>query len=250
MRVAVPAVKRGRGPAHTQIEAWLADAVAAGRLTQGDRLPPERELAGRLGVSRMTVRHALASLERRGLVARHVGRGGGTFVAEPKLELAGLAALSDQLRGLGLAAGARVMSARELAPELVVADALQLTPDTPVYEIVRVRLADGEPVALERTSFPADAFPGLVDGPLEGSLYDLIRARFADVPVRAVERLEAALAGEEEARLLEVTPGAPLLRVERTAYAASGRPLEYSCDLFRGDRTRVVWESAIKGSAA
>jgi GntR family transcriptional regulator len=250
MRVAVPAVKRGRGPAHTQIEAWLADAVAAGRLTQGDRLPPERELARRLGVSRMTVRHALASLERRGLVARHVGRGGGTFVAQPKLELAGLAALSDQLRGLGLAAGARVVSARELVPEPVIADALDLAEAARVYEIVRVRFADREPVALERTSFPADAFPGLVDGPLEGSLYDLIRARYAEAPVRAVERLEAVLAGEEEADALELMPGAPLLRVERIAYAASGRPLEHSRDLFRGDRTRVVWESAIKDSAA
>src|SRR3954471_22469400 len=102
MRVGVRPVKRGRGPAHAQIEAWLADAVSRGRLVPGERLPPERELAGRLGVSRMTVRHALASLERRGLVARRVGRGGGTFVAEPKLELAGLTALSDQLRGLGL----------------------------------------------------------------------------------------------------------------------------------------------------
>jgi GntR family transcriptional regulator len=249
MGVAVPAVKRGRGPAHAQIEAWLANAVAAGRLSPGDRLPPERELAGRLGVSRMTVRHALASLERRGLVARRVGRSGGTFVAEPKLELAGLAALSDQLRGLGLVAGARVLSARELAPDTAVGDALGLAPAARVYEIVRVRLADGEPVALERTSFLAEAFPGLLDGPLEGSLYDLIRARYRDVPVRAVERLEATVADEEDAQALGVRPGVPLLRTERIAYGESGRPLEHSRDLFRGDRTRVIWESEIKGPA-
>jgi GntR family transcriptional regulator len=196
----------------------------------------------------MTVRHALASLERRGLVARQVGRGGGTFVAEPKLELVGLAALSDQLRGLGLAAGARVVSARKLPSPGDVAEALRLSAGAPVYEIVRVRLADGLPVALERGSYPADIFPGLLEQPLEGSLYALFRARYEDVPVRAVERLEAAVAGREEAAALEVARGAALLRVERIAYGASGRPVELGRDLFRGDRTRVVWETQIGGA--
>src|SRR5438132_5770084 len=113
MEMTITPVKPGRGPAHAQIEEWLEGAIARGRLAPGDRLPPERELAGKLRVSRMTLRQALASLERRGLVARHVGREGGTFVEEPKLELAGLSALSDQLRDLGLAAGARVLSALE-----------------------------------------------------------------------------------------------------------------------------------------
>jgi GntR family transcriptional regulator len=235
MRLALRPVKRGRGPVHTQIEAALAGAMT--RLASGTRLPPERELARRLRVSRMTVRHALASLERRGLVARRVGRGGGTFVAEPKLELSGLAALSDQLRGLGRVAGARVVSVREedVGPEELGGG--------PSYEIVRVRLADGAPVALERTWFPADAFPGLLDGPLEGSLYDLIRARYADMPVRVTERLEPTLAGVGDAHALGVNPGEPLMRVERMGYAASGRPVEFSHDLFRGDRVRVVWTS-------
>jgi GntR family transcriptional regulator len=244
MRIAANPVKRGRGPAHAQIEAWLADAMGRGRVAPGERLPPERELAGRLGVSRMTVRHALASLERRGLVARHVGRGGGTFVADPKLELTGLAALSDQLRGLGLAAGARVLSAGEVSAAPDVAAALELAAGAPVYEIVRVRLADGEPVALERGSYPAEAFPGLLGRRLDGSLYELFREQY-EAPVRAVERLEAAVAGREEAEALEVAAGDPLLRVERVAFAASGRPLELGRDLFRGDRTRVVWESEI-----
>src|SRR5919199_1478972 len=91
---------RGGGPAHAQIEEWLAGAIAPGRPPVGGRLPPERELAGRLGVSRMTLRQALAALEARGLLVRSVGRNGGTFVAEPKLErdLSGFAGLSDQLR--------------------------------------------------------------------------------------------------------------------------------------------------------
>ena len=191
----------------------------------------------------MTLRQALDSLERRGLVARRVGREGGTFVAEPKLELTGLSALSDQLRALGLAAGARVLSAQERPA--TAAEAATLGREGSVYEISRVRLADGEPLALERNVFPADAFPGLLDLPLEGSLYGLMRGRYEDVPVRAVERLEPVPARADEARVLAVAARAPLMLVERIAYGASGRVLELSRDLFRGDRIRVVWESEI-----
>jgi GntR family transcriptional regulator len=238
MRAPAQAVKPGRGPAHAQIEAWLTRRI--GRLAPGKRLPPERELAEQLGVSRMTLRHALDSLERRGLLARCVGRDGGTFVAEPKLELAGTSALSDQLRGLGLRIGARVLSAEER--DSMEAEA-ELGPR--VYAIHRVRFANGEPVALERAALAADAYPGLLDERLDGSLYDVIRARNDEVPVRAVERLEPVLATAEEADALDVAEGAPLMQVERMAYGRSGRALERSRDVFRGDRTRVVWESQI-----
>jgi GntR family transcriptional regulator len=233
-------VKPGRGPAHAQIELALETAIERGRLSPGDRLPAERQLAERYGVSRMTLRQALGTLEQRGRLVRSKGRYGGTFVAEAKLELAGTSALSDQLRGLGLAAGARVLEAceRDAGP-----DEAEL--GTRVYSIERVRLANGEPVALERGAYSVDAFPGMLDWPLEGSLYDLIRARYADVPVRALERLEPALARPEEAAALEIEPGAPVMLVERTAYSATGRPVEHSRDVFRGDRTRVVWESQI-----
>jgi GntR family transcriptional regulator len=244
MQVPAQTVKPGRGPAHAQIAAWLADRIAGGRLARGQRLPPERELAGRLGVSRMTLRHALAALEQRGLVERRVGRDGGTFVAEPKLELVGTSALSDQLRALGLEVGARVLSAEERP-----AGPAEAVLGERVYAIERVRLADGQPVAVERTALAADAFPGLLEAPLDGSLYDLIRARYASVPVRAVERLEPALADADEAAALGVEAGAPVMRVERLAYGSDDRPLERSLDVFRGDRTRVVWESEIGGRA-
>lgn len=233
-------VKPGRGPAHTQIERALETAIDRGRLSPGDRLPAERELAERYAVSRMTLRQALGALERRGRLVRSKGRYGGTFVAEPKLELAGTSALSDQLRGLGLAAGARVLSAvaRDAEPD-------EAPLGDRVYAIERVRLANGEPVALERGAYAAEAFPGLLDGPLEGSLYDLIRSRYAEMPVRAVERLEPGLATEQEAAALGIEARAPVMRVARTAYSAAGRAVEHSRDVFRGDRTTVVWESQI-----
>jgi GntR family transcriptional regulator len=238
MRIPAQAVKPGQGPAHSQIEAWLERRLA--HLSPGRRLPPERELSEQLGVSRMTLRHALQSLERRGLVVRRVGRDGGTFVAEPKLELAGTSALSDQLRGLGIAVGADVVEAIERDAER---DETML--GERVIAIERVRYANREPVALERAAFAATAYPGLLEERLDGSIYDLLRARGDEVPARAVERLEPVAATADEAEKLAVDEGSPLMLVERVGYGRDGRALERSRDLFRGDRTRIVWETQI-----
>src|SRR3984885_8477136 len=110
-----PEIVRGLGTTvHAQIEDWLAGEIAVGALVPGDRLPAEHDLAAWFGVSRMTLRHALAELAARGLVARTTGRHAGTFVAAPKLEQdpPTLAGFSEQLRRHGMVAGARVLAAR------------------------------------------------------------------------------------------------------------------------------------------
>ena len=109
-----PELERGTGvPAHVQIERWLLESIDQGELAPGDRLPGERELAGRLGVSRMTLRQALATLERDGLLVRVPGRAGGAFVSEPRVEcdLTGLAGFTEQMHRARLRAGARVLTA-------------------------------------------------------------------------------------------------------------------------------------------
>lgn len=217
-----------------RIVAHVEQAIAEGQLTPGDRLPAERELAVEHGVSRMTVRQALQTLESRGLLRRAIGRNGGSFVAQPKLEreLGTFSGLSEQLRRQGVAAGARVLSAT------VAGDSL---------EISRVRLADGEPLALERSSFPADRFAGLLELDLTGSLYDLLDEHFDAAPVRAVERIEPVLADVEEADALGLSVGAPLMLVDRTAFDSTGLVVETARDVFRGDRTRIVaWTSELR----
>jgi GntR family transcriptional regulator len=117
-----------------------------------------------------------------------------------------------------------------------------------VYEIRRIRLADGRPIVLERSLFPATRFPGMLDCRLDGSLYELLEVKYGLRPHRARESMEPVTAGVREAEALEVAEGAPLMLVERTAYARSGEPLEFARDLFRGDRTRVVvWTSELPG---
>ncbi len=218
---------------YARIVAQIEQGIADGALAPGDRLPPERELAAAHGVSRMTVRQALQMLESRGLLRRSIGRSGGSFVAQPKLErdLGTFSGLSEQLRRQGVAAGARVVSAQEVDGAIV---------------IVRVRLADGEPFALERSSFPADRFAGLLDLDLTGSLYDLLAEHFGAAPVRAVERIEPVIADADEAGALGLPAGAPLMLVDRTAYDDDGLVVETARDVFRGDRTRIVaWTSEL-----
>ena len=218
---------------YAQIIAQIEQAIADGDLAPGDRLPPERALAEEHGVSRMTVRQALQSLEARGLLRRAIGRNGGSFVARPKVErdLGTFSGLSEQLARQGVAAGARVLSAGEVDGAV---------------EIVRVRLADGEPFAVERSSFPADRFRALLDLDLSGSLYDLLDEHFDAAPVRAVERIEPVLADADDAAALGLRVGAPLMLVDRVAYDGAGLVVETARDVFRGDRTRIVaWTSEL-----
>src|ERR1700752_159248 len=175
-----------------QIEDWLAGAIATGALAPGDRLPTEHDLAGWFGVSRMTLRDALAELARRGLVTKTVGRRGGTFVAAAKLEqdLTTLAGFSEQLRRHGMVAGARVLSGTLRPAGPAAGAALQIGEDGQAYEIRRIRLADGRPIVLERSLFPAERFPGLLECRLDGSLYELLEVRYGLRPHRARECLE------------------------------------------------------------
>lgn len=244
-----PGLRRGKGvPAHVQIEQWLMGAIESGELPPGDRLPPERDFAADLGVSRMTLRQALDMLERRGLLAKAIGRRGGTFVVQPKVDcdLTTLIGFSEQLRRRGMTAGARVVSAVEEGAGPAVAKALGLAENDPVYLIVRVRLANEQPLALERSHFPAQRFPGLLGQAMGGSLYALLEDRYGQRPRRALESLESVRARAAEARLLEVPPGTALMLIERTAFAADGIPVEFARDLYRGDRTRIVVWSGIE----
>lgn len=228
-------------PAHTRIEQWLTTAIGRGDLVTGDRLPREDDLAALLGVSRMTLRQALGALEGRGTVVRKTGRSGGTFVSEPRIEcdLTGLAGFTEQLRRANVRAGARLVSARTLPANAQVAAALGIERGAPVHEVVRVRTARREPLALERSLFPAASFPDLLDQRLTGSLYELLTRRYGQAPHTADEVLEPVAAREDEAQLLKVDVHTPLMLIERTAYTAAGLPVEFARDLFRSDRVKI-----------
>jgi GntR family transcriptional regulator len=164
------------------------------------------------------------------------------FVSERRVErdLTRLTGLPAYLRRQGFQSGARVLSTATIGADSETASALGVPEGTLVLEIVRVRLADEQPISLERARFPADQFPGLLDRSLSGSLYELLESEYRLHPAEAEERVEVVGATAAEARVLELRPGAPLVAIVRTAWAANGRPFECSHDLFRADRVRIV----------
>jgi GntR family transcriptional regulator len=230
------------GPAAVAVRDRVLREISSGELAPGQRLGAEREIAERLSVSRSTVRAAVADLARTGAIRRTRGRAGGIFVAERKVErdLTSLASLPAYLRRQGFQSDARVISTAMVRPDGEVAAALGLGVDELVHEIVRVRLADGEPISLERATFPVSRFPDLLDRSLSGSLYELFATEYELQAGEAEERIEVVNAGPSEARLLGVPEGAALVAISRTAWDSDGTPFESSHDLFRGDRVRIV----------
>ncbi len=234
------------GSLHDQISRWLTGEVAARRLRPGDCLPNERDLSAALGVSRMTLRQSFASLERRGAIYRVNGRNGGTFVAEPRvdLDLTALPGLTQLVRDARRRTASRVLHRTERAATVDEITDLELDAGASVYVIERVRMLDDAPLAVETSVVPADLFPGLVARDLTGSLYALLE-EYGHRPVSAREYLDAALTTELEAKLLGLPIGAPLLRIERLASDAAGRPVEAGADLLRSDRMRVAVRSGL-----
>jgi GntR family transcriptional regulator len=236
-------MRRQPGPAaYVQIEEELAERIRAGMLRPGDRIPPERELAEQMQVSRMTVRQALGRLADRGLLMRQRGRG--TFVSEPKLvqSLSRLSGFHDQMISQGILPTSRLLSGDQILASAAVANVLGLRIAEPLYKVIRLRLGGGVPLALETSYFPARLMPGLLEQDLErNSIYRLME-RYDARPVRAIQSLEPVTAREQEAAALEIPAESPVMLVERTSWDAHDRAVEYARDIYRGDRSRFVTE--------
>ncbi|GAB3857247.1 GntR family transcriptional regulator [Nocardioides maradonensis] len=223
--------------------------IGAGSLPPGARLGSERELAEHYGVSRATLRQVLAALEEAGLVRRAAGRGGGTFISHAKVEhdLTKVVGVPAYLARQGYAAGTRVLATRMGVCDAPTRRALQLAEGELVLDIQRLRLADGMPFSLDHARLPAERFPGLLDLPLGGSIYELLETTFDLHIADAEETIEVVHATDEEAALLGVSPGDALVSVTRTTYDDAGVPFEFSTDLFRSDRVRITLRTPGRG---
>jgi GntR family transcriptional regulator len=224
------------------VEQRVKELIAGGELGEDGRLPTERDLAEQFGVSRTTVRQVLDRLEHEGSVYRRRGRTGGTFVNRPRVDIdfGYLAGIPAYLRAQGFRPGAHVVSARMVPADDTTAGALRVPAGTLVYEVVRIRLADEVRISLENARIPVSLAPDLLAQPLDDSIYDLLVNRYGVTCVKAVERMVAVLADAEQSRLLGIKIGDPLMAIERVAFDLDDQPVEYSTDLFRGDRTRVI----------
>jgi GntR family transcriptional regulator len=224
-------------PRYLVVAKALGGEIASGALAVGNRLPGERELCRRFGVSRVTVRRALAELRDQGLIEAAGPRGSfvtASSVGEPNA----LVSFTEMAQTRGLVASSRVLEARVRPAMLDEADALTAAPGSPIFELRRLRLLNGIAVGLEETRIPLRIAPELPEGDYsQTSLYDSLR-RSGVVPTRSDYDLQAIAADEPQAHLLGLERGAPLLQARAKTYDQAGRPIELSHGVFRGDRYR------------
>ena len=233
----LPPALSARRPKGEQLQEILEGIIGA--LEPGALLPSERLLAQRYGVARATVTQAIDDLVSRGLVYRV--HGSGTFVAEPKFrQPLTLTSFTEDMRARGMNPGSVVRSQAVVPASEVVARHLALVPGTPVVHMERVRTADGEPMALERTHLPAQRLPGLEDADLtDASLYELMERRWGVRVAEADQWASVVRVTDEEAALLHVSAEQPALLFQRVTRDPAGTPVEYVRSLYRGDRYEV-----------
>lgn len=225
-------------PLHQQVSRALRDYIAAS-LKPNDTIPPESELEAHFGVSRATIRRAVDDLVDEGLLARK--QGAGTFVLGPKVtyEPAKLASWSESIQSLGHTPRTLRTHLQEVSGPSWVREHLRLESGEAIIWIWRLRCAGDEPMSIMVNYLPARLAPGLVqNGLAHESLYDELRETYGFSPWRAEDEVEAKIVTDDEAALLDVAPGSPLIEVRRVAYLADGRPIEVSVVRSRADRYR------------
>jgi GntR family transcriptional regulator len=233
-----------RAVSYLRLRQALLATLEKGGLQAGQALPGERELARQLDLSRVTVRRAIAGLVDDGvLIQRH---GAGTFVAERIVKsFSRLTGFTDDLRARGLKPRVRFLDRQIGTATPAEALGLHLSPGARVVRLRRLRYADDTPLALEDTAVPQTVLrdPKLV----RQSLYDALE-HLDCRPVRALQRLRAVALDAEQARLLDLAPGSPALAIERRAFLADGRVVEFTSSIYRGDAYDFVAELHADGN--
>jgi GntR family transcriptional regulator len=223
--------RRSPVPLYYQVAAQLEEAIAEGHLPPGFKLDNEVSLADQLGLSRPTMRRAIQELVDKGMLVRKRGVGTQVVHCRVRRELE-LTSLYDDLRATGQQPRTVVLVNR-LEPALAqVADELGLEEGEEVLHLERLRLADDEPLAVLRNWLPPKLISPTDEELENGGLYELIRASGTHVQI-ARQRIGARGATTQEARLLGGRKNGPVLTMQRTAYADSGRAVEFGSHCYR-----------------
>ena len=231
-------------PLHHQIKVAVLQGIEQGWLRPGSQLPRERRLAEALGVSLAPVRQAMVDLTKEGYVDRT--RGKGTFVRERKLveKIQILGSFHGSMRDQGLTPVVRVLSSQvEKAPDAI-AESLNLKGKREAWCLRRLAVLDDVPVALLHAWLPSKYQKGMAAHDLgEGSLYDALAEVHGIEMTSADNLVEVGRAGLDDADLLALTPGSPLLEVVGVTRDQQDRPVEYSRVLYRPEHFRFAIES-------
>ena len=236
-----------QGPRYGQLARHIARAINEGLLPADHQLPPERDLAEMSGLSRVTVRKAVAQLVSEGLIEQR--RGAGTFVRAPseKLEqsLSSLTSFTDYMLARGKTSSSVGLRRGLFFPAPEESLALGVPSNERVARIERLRSADGVPVAIERSTLPGDILPD--PDVVDTSLYAVLRT-MGGAPSRAIQRITAINLAPHEAEMLKLPVGAAALRIDRTGYLPSGRPIEFTRGVYHSDIYDFVAELRLDGT--
>lgn len=222
---------------YLQIANKIAADIEQGRLKVGSKIASERALGEELGVSRMTVRQALHHLTRRGMLEARVGQG--TFITHALIEqkLSTLTGFTEEMARQGHKSSSIVVVAETRTADHVAETALKLPQNSLVHRLVRIRLVDGEPVAIETTEVTALLAPGLLEIADFGkaSLYRILRESFDVIPTTGEQTMMATTADAATARSLDLVEGSPVLKLTRLTFDSNQRPFEFVRSFYRGD---------------
>lgn len=228
-------------PIWQTIRDTLTAEIAEGRYRPGDRLPTEVVLAARFGVNRHTVRRAVADLVQAGTLRTR--RGAGVFVASAPTDypLGRRVRFQQNVAASGRAGSRRLTLLETRAADAQEAAALQLVPGARVHVVEGISQIDGQPVAVFRSVLDAERFPDLLAHLRENpSITAALSAGGLHDYIRATTRLTAMIAPATMALMLELAPGAPVLRTVAVNIDAQGRPVEYGTTWFAGERMTLT----------
>lgn len=227
-------------PLYVQVKKALDSQIERGRWQPGDQIPGEPELCRLFGVSRPVIRQALKEMEYEGAIHRRKGLG--TFIASPKIIskslVHSLSGFHEDMVERGLKPVADVLE-QEIQPAgKNIANHLELEELTPVIKIVRLRYVRGDPVALVTSYLPYEICRSLINADFSHqSLYAFLEQEGGLTISRGWRRIDAVTASDEQARLLQIHSGSPLLRLESVSYSTLGEAVEYFLAFFRSDKT-------------
>jgi GntR family transcriptional regulator len=232
------ALGTGKSPIYRRLAQDLREKIVAGEIGAGEALPSERDLCQIMGASRVTVRRAMDTLIEEGLIVRR--QGSGTYVA-PRIEAPGsfLTSFSEDALARGETSGTVWIMKSYAGASTEEARMLEIEESARVLRLSRVRLAGGEPLAIENAVVPECFLPDADS--LGDSLYAALDRR-GFRPVTGTQRIRASLASPTEAALLSMRENGELLRIERVTRIADGRPVEFTRSAYRGDRYDFVSE--------
>ena len=234
----LPTSDHSNSPMYMQLAHRLRLQIVDGKIGAGEAVPSERDLCDIMGASRVTVRKAIELLIEEGLLSRR--QGSGTYVT-PRIQAPGsfLSSFSEDAEARGEATDTIwMMKTIAVATEEEVR-LLELSAGSNVARLSRVRMAGGEPLAIENAVVPAEMLPDI--GNLGNSLYQALNER-GNRPVTGQQKIRAALAGPTEASLLSIPEKTEILRIERLTRRADGRPVELTRSAYRGERYEFVSE--------